>query len=221
MSSPPEEPRRQLLSRRWVYRTLREVVLEDGRHVVKRFVHHAGRHDRRRVWELEDHALRRLEGLPVPRSLGYRKGRCADGPEYVLRKEYICGSPLAKPAAADAADMGRLLAAIHQRCVVTGDPALANFLRTPEGELYFIDFGRSRIFGRRSPLFYAYVGKELARCSRTGLPGRADLWAAFREAYDGAFPLHPAWRRLVDASFRYWLRRWRDRPFSRPPGDPP
>jgi tRNA A-37 threonylcarbamoyl transferase component Bud32 len=204
-------PARQLLSRRWVYRTLREVYLEDGREIVKRFVHHKGRRDWRRVWQREDCALRRLEGLPVPKTHGYCKNRSAEGPEYILRKQYIAGTPLTTLTTQEAQDMGTLLARIHERGVVTGDPSHENFLRAIDGELYFIDFGRARTWRMRTPLFYLYAGKDLARLYRTGLPGRADLWPVFLQAYRATFSLAHPWDWLLSASLHYWRHRWRQR----------
>lgn len=208
---------RQLLATRWVYRTLREVYLEDGHTIVKRFVHFPGRRDRRRVWAREHRALRRLEGLPVPATYGYEQGRCADGPEVVLRKEFIPGEPLAAPDARDARDLGRLLGLIHQRAVVLGDPAMQNFVRTKAGELHAIDFGRAHTFPFRTPIFFFWVGKDFARVFRTAILGRADLWPAFREAHREVFRASAPMERLVNASTRYWLWRWRNRPLPPPP----
>jgi hypothetical protein len=212
MSAPSTPHARQLLSSRWVYRTLREVYLEDGHTVLKRFVHHPGRRDLRRVWVREDRALRRLAGLPVPHTYGYTVGRCEEGPEILLRKEFIPGKPLQVPTERDAADVGHLLGMIHQRAVVIGDPAMENFVRTQAGELYAIDFGRARTFLARTPYFYFYAGKDMARVFRTAILGRSDLWPVFRGAYFAQFRPLAAARALTCRSTRFWLWHWRHRP---------
>ena len=134
----------QLLNRRWVYRTLREVYLEPGGVVAKRFVHHRGRRDWRRVWQREHAALERLSGLPVPRSLGYGMHNGGEGREIILRKEYLAGEPVAAVGEREAVDMARLLAAIHERGVVTGDPSRENFLRRPDGGPAALQASRAR-----------------------------------------------------------------------------
>ncbi len=210
-SESPLESRR-LLSSRWVYRTLREVYLENGHTVLKRFVHHPGRRDLRRVWAREDRALRRLAGLPVPASYGFVAGRCADGPEILLRKEYIPGTPLQVPTERDAMDVGHLLGLIHERAVAIGDPAMENFVRTQAGELYAIDFGRARTFIYRTPYFHFYAGKDMARVFRTAILGRTDLWPAFQQAYFQQFRPSPLLCALARGATRFWLWRWRHRP---------
>ena len=198
------KPKRQLLQSRWVYRTLREVWLVEDRIVEKRFLHHPGRHDVRPVWAREDRALRRLEGLPVPRSLGCYREDHAGGKGYVLRKTYLEGTPLRAMKTKDAQDLARLMAAIHQRLVVINDPATGNFLRQPDGQLACIDFGRSRTFHWRTLYFYFYVGKELARLGHDAFHDEPELWAAFLTSYrqHGDVLDHQRW--LIHASRRYW-----------------
>ena len=84
MSASIQTSGRRLLHRRWVYHTLREVWMEDERIVEKRFQHFPGRRDFRPLWKREDRALRRLEGLPVPRSLGWQREHEPGGSVFVL-----------------------------------------------------------------------------------------------------------------------------------------
>ncbi len=40
---------------------------------------------------------------------------------------------------------------IHQRGVITRDPSLENFIRTADGKILFIDFGRAVILNPKNP----------------------------------------------------------------------
>lgn len=200
-------PNRRLLHRRWVYRTLREVWLVDNTVVEKHFTHHAGRRDIRPLWRREDKALKRLEGLPVPRSLGWTRERTPEGPRYILRKTFVPGTPLTAITPQDAGDMGRLMAGFHDRGVVNNDPSPSNFVRAPDGTLYCVDFGRSRTFRWNSPYFYFYVGKELARLHRAGLGGCPVLGEIFNQSYHALKPRRCCQLAVVRLSFVYW--RWR------------
>ncbi|HMP75351.1 MAG TPA: hypothetical protein PKE12_03545 [Kiritimatiellia bacterium] len=203
----------RLLQRRWVYRTLREVYLERDGVVAKRFVHHPGRRDWRPVWRWEHAALERLTGLPVPRSLGYGRRDGDEGREIILRKEFLAGEPLKRVGGREALEMARLLAAIHERGVITGDPSRENFLRRPDGGLAFIDFGRARTFRFRSPYYHFYVGKELSRFYRTALGAHAAAWwPAALQAYRERYALSSPFEFLRTLSFRYWLWRKRNAP---------
>lgn len=201
------ESNRRLLHRRWVYRTLREVWLVDGQTIEKHFTHHPGRRDWRPLWKREHEALIRLEGLPVPRSLGWHQTITPEGPCYILRKSYLPGDPLRQATMKDAEDMGALLARFHQRLVVNNDPALGNFVRAQDGTLACVDFGRSRTFRWPSGYYLFYVGKELSRLYRTSLQCRPDLWASFSAHYHAHSRLSVLGNALVRASFAYW--NWR------------
>ncbi len=210
-------PNRRLLHRRWAYRTLREVWLVDGTVVEKHFTHYPGRRDIRPLWRREHLALSRLDGLPVPRSLGWTRERTPDGPRYILRKTYVPGRALTTITAKDATEMGRLMANFHARGVVNNDPAPSNFVRTPDGILFCVDFGRSRTFRYCSPYFFFYVGKELARLHRAGLGSCPILGKAFDKSYRALAA--PSWwqRWVVQTSFNYWQwRGQRHRPLVRP-----
>mgnify|MGYP003589099473 CR=1 FL=1 len=196
---------RRLLHRRWVYRTLREVWLVDEQVVEKRFLHHPGRRDWRPLWQRGHRALERLAGLPVPRSLGWHREMAPEGPLYILRKTYLAGRPLHTVTPDDARYMGSLLCALHGRGVVNNDPAPDNFIRTPDGTLACVDFGRSRTFHWRSLYFYFYVGKELARLHRTGLTLCPALWTAFLAGYYACSTTSRVQRLVIQGSYRFWL----------------
>ncbi len=210
MKDEEAKPSRVLLRSRWVRRTLREVWLVDGAVIEKRFVHHTGRRDRRPVWKWEDRALRRLEGLPVPRSLGWTRVPDPAGPCITLRRTYLAGHPLPAATPADLQDLGRLLANLHARLVVNNDPSWSNFIRTPGSELACLDFGRSRTFLWRSPAFYFYVGKEWARLFQN-LNRDPALWQAFASSYRHHAGPGGLFHRIRDWSFRYWSNCWKHR----------
>lgn len=210
-----------LLSSRWVYRTLREVYLENHSVVLKRFVHHPGRRDFRRVWAREDRALRRLIGLPVPATFGFQRRQANGIVEYLLRKSFIPGEPLTQLDAETAGAMGALLGRIHARRVVTCDPSRANFIRAPDGVLHFIDFGRARTFFWQTPLFLFYAGKDLARCYRTGVGSDPVLWAPLEAAYFIALNPSPAAARFIRLCCRFWIGRQRKTAAPRPAANAP
>jgi hypothetical protein len=214
MSAPSTPHARQLLSSRWVYRTLREVYLEDGHTVLKRFVHHPGRRDLRRVWVREDRALRRLAGLPVPHTVRLRRWAAARKVrKSCCARNSFPGTPLQVPTERDAADVGHLLGLIHERAVVDR--------RSGHGELRADAGGRvvrhrlrtgPHLHLARTPYFYFYAGKDMARVFRTAILGRSDLWPVFRGAYFAQFRPLAAARALTCRSTRFWLWHWRHRP---------
>lgn len=128
---------------------LREVFVLDNRYVLKRFTWELGDRNPRPLWRIEHEALARLDGLPFPRSVGYRR-RDRDGRacmEYV--RSYLPGAPVETFGLREARRAGNLLAAAHARGVVTDDALKGNFLALPDGELGFVDLGRARIYPDR------------------------------------------------------------------------
>ena len=196
---------------RWVKKTLRQVYVSKEERVVKCFFHHPGRRDFRKPWVQEDRALRVLKGLNVPETYGYRKIRTSDGmPGVIYTKQYIKGETLQHATADVAASMGELLAGFHNRGVVTLDPAVQNFVRSPGGRLFFIDFGRARIYPGKGPVFQIMVGKEFFRVYREAFIWDRHLLELFKSAYRRHRPEKPGsenW--LVEKSFSYWKKRYK------------
>ena len=174
---------RRLLAERQARDGSRRVELLDGRHVLKRFRYDAGARPPRRPWRREHAALTHLADSRLPRSVGYLTETQQTGWTVSYLRTWIPGEPLAGFDAASAAEAGELLADLHARGVVTDDALTQNFLRAADGQLLFLDFGKSRILPRRSPFLPAWIALEHCRFLRAALAGNADLWEVFRAAY--------------------------------------
>jgi hypothetical protein len=190
---------------------LREVFVLDQRFVLKRFTWDPGTQHPRPLWKIEHEALSRLEGLPFPRSVGYRR-RDHDKKaimEYV--RSYLPGSPVDCFGLVEARQAARLLAAAHARGVVTDDALKGNFLTLQDGDLGFVDLGRARVYPRPTPAMVLFVGRELAKFRRHCLEHQPELVTAFEEAYFDASPLKASqqgWaKRVADVTVN--LRRFR------------
>ncbi|BES69906.1 hypothetical protein RE428_09240 [Marinobacter nanhaiticus D15-8W] len=159
------------LKSRWIHHTLREVYITPSGYVLKRFCQFPGRKDFRRVWVREHRALVKLEGLPVPRTLGYIRAEHSPGHHSILYvRSCLAGQPLQRIEPTDISKVAVLFAAFHGRGVVTLDPQPENFLH-PENEpdkLAFIDFGRARVYRLMNPLLHIAIGKEMLRLTREG-----------------------------------------------------
>jgi hypothetical protein len=161
----------------------RRVTLLDGRYVLKEFLYGPAQQPDRRPWRHEHAALRHLADPTLPESVGYVSG--ASGSEWRVQylRGYVPGIPVEGFDAASAAEAGVLLAGLHARGVVTDDALTQNFMRAPDGHLFFLDYGKSRIFSPRNPLLLVWIALEHCRYLRASLGGDVELWAAFREAY--------------------------------------
>ena len=128
-------------------------------------------------------------------------------------RSYVPGVALEGFDATSAAEAGVLLAGLHARGVVTDDALTPNFMRAPDGQLFFLDFGKSRIFSPGNPLLLVWIALEHCRYLRASLYGDTDLWAAFREAYFGAARGGRAAETVVRGLSRMirWQRRLRGR----------
>ncbi|WP_148861672.1 BUD32 family EKC/KEOPS complex subunit [Marinobacter fonticola] len=159
------------LKSRWIHNTRREVYITPSGYVLKRFCQFPGRKDFRRVWRREHRALARLEGLSVPRSLGYMQADHSAGRSSVLYvRSCLAGDPLEHIALPDIPRVADLFATFHNRGVVTLDPQPENFLHpaSQPDTLAFIDFGRARVYNAVNPLLYISIGKEMLRLTREG-----------------------------------------------------
>lgn len=191
---------RELLRERQAGETLRSVFLLDGAHVAKRFRFPVSSPSHRRPWIAEHEALTRLDGAGAPRTFGWFDEIEGDQRVVWLVKEYVVGSPLASFVVADVPAAARLMARIHECRIVTDDANPGNFIRTPDGRLAFLDFGRAKGFASSDPRFQLFVGWELAKLRREGFRWNADLWNAFLPLYFQARPSSMARRTLVLAA---------------------
>ena len=203
----------RLLAEREARDSYRRVSLLDDRYVLKEFVYGQGARPARRPWRREHAALTHLADPTLPASVGYLS-EATDG-ECRVRylRGYVPGTALVGFDAASAAEAGVLLAGLHARGVVTDDALTQNFMRAPDGRLFFLDDGKSRIFSPRNPLRLVWIALEHCRYLRASLGGDAGLWAAFRDAYfraagggRGAETVIRALSRLIR-----WQRRLRGR----------
>ena len=176
----------ELLRKRRAKETLRSVYRVDERYVAKKFeIPRTARHYRR-PWLAEDACLRRLDGRGAPRSFGWYEETAGDRRVVWLVKEYVAGAPVDVFTAADLPAAARLLAGVHAQAVFTDDASAGNFLRTPDGQMEFLDFGRARPYRRAGWRFDAAIGCELAKLRREGFRWDAALWRAFLPLYFAA-----------------------------------
>ncbi|NCA82114.1 MAG: hypothetical protein EOM72_05150 [Opitutae bacterium] len=194
--SPPAAPPEKILkeSRHWellrirrAKETRRSVFRVDGHYVVKKFEIPLDVRRYRRPWLAEDACLRRLDGIGAPRSYGWCEETEADQRVVWLVKEYVAGKPVDTFAAADLPAVARLMARIHSQQIITDDASAGNFIRTLDGEMQFLDFGRAKLFRRPGFRFDLHAGGELAKFRREGLRWNAELWQAFVPLYVEAF----------------------------------
>ena len=176
--------------------------------VVKRFVKLKAFPDMRRVWEMEDRALKRLGGLAFPKSLGFTEKKFQGVKEIIYARQYIEGAPVQWFDASDAGEIAELMAKIHRRGVITCDPAPDNFLRRANGKLMFIDFGRSKIVNPRGQIFLYRLGKELARIQGRAFFYDRVLFSEFYHHYSQSIDLSPNRWKFVNFIYSMWARYW-------------
>lgn len=177
--------------------------------LIKRFIKIAPFPDIREVWKSEDTALRRLSGLAMPKTFGFSVNRLNNGAtEIIFVREFIDGKSVTAFAPEDMEPLAKMMAKIHGRGVITRDPSLENFIRTPEGDVLFIDFGRSILLNPKNPVMIDYLGKELARLHCHALSGNNTLYERFCNFYFDALPGGSVRRDLVDWSSRLWCWRF-------------
>lgn len=173
----------ELLRKRRAKETQRSVFRVDGHYTVKKFEIPLDVRAYRRPWLAEDACLRRLDGDGAPRSFGWIEEIEADQRTVWLVKEYLPGTPLDAFTLADLPAVARLMARIHNRLIITDDASAGNFIRTLDGEMQFLDFGRAKLFRRPGLGFDLHIGWELAKLRREGFRWDNKLWQAFIPLY--------------------------------------
>jgi serine/threonine protein kinase len=196
----------KLLFRKKKKNIIREVYLYD-RMIVKRFVKLAALPDTRQIWALEHKALKRLEGLPTPKTFGFVEKKIYDAAGFIYAREFVDGAPIEKIQPEDIRPLAWIMARIHHRGVITRDPHLENFIRGEDGKIIFFDFGRALVLNRKNPLLVLFIGKELARIMvHAGLTATG-LENHFLEQYFEFFQPSPTARILMTRICFLWRRR--------------
>ena len=126
-----------------------------------------------------------------------------------LVRRYVAGAPVSDSDDGLIREMASLFAALHGHGVTTEDAHLDNFLRTAEGELVFLDFGKARVFRAGSPLLYAGVAFDLHRLFRAALRGDPGLWQIVIDEYQRCSSFGRLGRAAVSCLLR--LESWRYR----------
>lgn len=206
---PVGDPRLREVRHRWVNRTEHWAWIFDEQVLIKKYVLHPGKQNRWKVWEKERRALECLRELATPACLGHFTVREPDGlTAHVLLKEFIPGDDVAALDEPEIGTFAELMANIHARGAVTNDPTCANLIRTTDGQLAFIDFGRAAIYPQRGPVYWWYLGKELSRTYRKALRGSPELMSQYAPRYFETLGQPRGWQRaLLAAGFRYWCAR--------------
>ena len=184
---------------------IHEIYLYDHT-LVKRFIKTAPLPDIRKPWLVEHMALRRLSGLPVPETYGFSVKKINSATEVVYAREYLEGNPVAMFVPEDMDVMAKMIAQVHLRGVITRDPSVENFIRTPDGRILFIDFGRSLLFNPKNPLIIDYMGKELARIRHHAFADNDLLFNRFREKYFENLSWGSARRFMMEKISYKWYR---------------
>jgi hypothetical protein len=174
---------RRLLRERQARETRRAVYLQDGTYVIKHFTLPASARHARTPWRTEDAALRRAAPAFAPHSFGVVERTEGDQREAYLVKAYVPGRVLDRLGVADAPDAAALMAGLHRLGVVTDDANAANFLRTDDGRLLFLDLGRARLHNHAGWALRRDIGRELAKLRREGFAWNRAAWRAFLPVY--------------------------------------
>lgn len=175
--------------------------------LIKRFIKTAPFPDTRKVWKLEDTALRKLTELPVPVTYGFIEKKFNGAREIIYAREFIEGTPVKEFTYEDITSMAEIMAQIHKNGVFTRDPLPDNFIKTHIGKILFVDFGRSVLLNPKNPATMYYLGKELARIRLYALFGNDVLYEKFLDVYFDAFQTGPIKRKVVEHVSSLWYKR--------------
>lgn len=204
---------RRLLAERRARDGERSVELLDGQYVLKQFTYTGGEQPARRPWQQEHAALIHLSDPSLPASVGYVADTSPSGWRVSYVRGFVQGEPLERFDPASVVEAGELLARLHARGVVTDDALTQNFMRAPDGRLFFLDFGKARIFAPGNPLLVAWTALEHCRFLRASIGGDTEMWSLFRDAYFAALGRSRGFEWLVRGYSRVVLsqRRLRGR----------
>lgn len=110
-------------------------------------------------WVIEYDVISHLKcnSIVAPSCYGYR----VDNTGAYLFKEYVPGKPLKNYTKETALQLALMFSKFHTAGVVTCDAHNDNVIQTLDGELLFIDFGKSTIFKNKNLLFYFTAAREI------------------------------------------------------------
>ena len=193
----------QILHHRQAKETRRTVFVAQDRYIIKQFeIPERCRHYRR-PWLIEHRALQRLNGRHAPRSHGYLEAQ-ADGIKSFWRiNDVIPGRIVEAFPPQEFPVVARLMAQLHHHGVAPNDANIANFVRTPAGEILYLDFGRA-ILWRRAPLrSILYIGHDLAKFRREIFRENLRQYQEFLHHHLAALATPPVRRRAIRLAARY------------------
>jgi len=179
--------------------------------VVKRFIKTSLFPDMRRIWRYEDQSLRRLSGLPVPKTYGYVKRKITGGKEILYVREFLEGKPVKRFYLEDMDLLAKLMVQIHKRGVITRDPIIENFIRTSDNKVLFIDFGRSLLVNPKNPMLLTYIGKELSRLMCHAFFEDRQLNIRFQNVYFHHMQPNRLQRLIIEKVYGFWHRRFKSK----------
>lgn len=176
----------ELLRKRQAKKFHRSVFRVDGNYVVKKFEISIDVRFYPRPWQAEDACLRLLGGCGAPRSYGWFE-EVENGHRVVwLVKEYVPGTSMEYFRNSDMPAIASLMAGIHKRRIFTDDASIGNIIRTLDGHMVFLDFGRAVRMGKYCQCLDARIGRELAKLRREGFRWDTALWNEFLPLYFNA-----------------------------------
>ncbi|NWN92697.1 hypothetical protein HLV39_14465 [Marinobacter adhaerens] len=198
-----------LIKKRWAYNTLREVFLTENGYVLKRYTHFPGRKDYRKIWQREHDALKRLDGLNTPDSVGYLYVKHSARITGTLHlRTFLPGSAVDWSSEQNVQNLAALIASIHKRHVAILDPQYENFICTHScpNAIGFIDFGRARVFSSMNFLMLFHIGKDLAKLNINGRLNSRQI-ETFSQNYQNLMQFSSLQNSVISFSRNYWLRR--------------
>lgn len=150
-----ENNRSSFTERKVQKRTARTTTVYQEPYIIKEFFSEK-RH--RGEWAIEHTVIQYLNerGVVTPKSYGY----LVTPQKIALYKEYVPGKLLTEFTPEILAKLASMFVQLHHAGVITRDAHDENVIEADSGELMFIDFGKSKIFSRRTGYYWAILLRE-------------------------------------------------------------
>lgn len=159
---------------------------------------------------IEHKALKKLHGLNTPKTFGYTVNKNDENYNvYTLYKEYIAGNIVKDTNKKFLESASKLIADFHIQKVITNDPKLENFIYDKQGELYFFDFSRARVFLWQGLFFFNYAAKDIVKVYRYICEDNEKTFEQFYELYLSHLKIHPFKRAMIRANVRSSLKAYK------------